>query len=63
MRNPPNGVSIMDAYLERIDSDKLTVLGQHGLIFDDQRLVFVGDSGTELLSKRSRTITLTGQLS
>jgi hypothetical protein len=38
----------MDAYLGRIDSDKLTVLGQHRLIFDDQRLAFVGDSGAEL---------------
>jgi hypothetical protein len=40
MRKPPNGVSIMDAYLGRIDSDKLTVLGQHRLIFEDQRLAF-----------------------
>jgi hypothetical protein len=38
----------MDAYLDRIAPEKLTVLCAGGFFFDDRRLTFIDEYGAEL---------------
>ena len=46
-RHKPNGL-LMDAYLDRIAPEKLTVLCASGFFFDDRRLTFIDEYGGDL---------------
>jgi hypothetical protein len=50
----------MDAYLDRIAPEKLTVLCASGFFFDDRRLTFIDEYGGTFLSKRSSKTTRAG---